>query len=358
MAFAFKKAAHLLAFLVVAATSHACFAQISPFVPASTLQTLGEMRSEADDPALARNEYSTVAAPGSALGLYATDPHSATVISDDSSSWLGLVGPSGVSDGSNFGHRPRSSLPARLIDDQLNFYSPDSLLLMGFGLGTGAVFANTTLDGDIQRHLQSSLRHANSDDWLESLHANKELGDGRYTLPIYAGAWALGSLLPESEFSNNSKTWGERTLRGFIVGAPPVLLLQKVTGGSRPGETPAGSDWEPFRDNNGVSGHAFMGALPFITAAKMSDKLGWKVTWYAASTLAPLSRAADGAHYPSQVALGWGMAFLAATAVHSTRQPQFAMAHFAHHHSQWIRHGLGVSLLTQLRIFEALAAMA
>jgi membrane-associated phospholipid phosphatase len=64
-----------------------------------------------------------------------------------------------------------------------------------------------------------------------------------------------------------------------------------------------------------------MGALPFITAAKMSDRLGWKVTWYAASTLAPLSRAADGAHYPSQVALGWGMAFLAASAVHSTDNP-------------------------------------
>ncbi len=64
------------------------------------------------------------------------------------------------------------SFPAKLLDDQLNFYSHDSLLLMGFGLGTGALLANTTLDGDIQRHLQSSLHHANSDDWLESLHAN------------------------------------------------------------------------------------------------------------------------------------------------------------------------------------------
>ncbi len=140
-------------------------------------------------------------------------------------------------------------------------------------------------------------------------------------LPVYAGAWALGSLLPESEFSHNSKTWGEQTIRGFIVGAPPVLLLQRATGGSRPDETAVGSEWQPFQDNNGVSGHAFMGALPFITAAKMSDKLGWKVTWYAASALAPMSRAADGAHYPSQVALGWGMAFLAATAVHTTDSP-------------------------------------
>ena len=215
--------------------------------------------------------------------------------------------------------------PTRLLDrvwaDHMNLYSPDSLLLVGFSLGVGAVFANSSFDTDIQRHLQSSLRSANSDDWLEGLHANKELGDGRFTLPIFAGAWALGSLLPESEFSAGSRMWGGRTLRGLLVGTPPVLLLQHVTGGSRPGETASGSDWKPFQDNNGVSGHAFMGALPFITAAKMSEKPGWKAAFYAASALAPLSRAGDGAHYPSQVALGWSMAFVAATAVYSSDNP-------------------------------------
>lgn len=209
----------------------------------------------------------------------------------------------------------------RLLRDQCNFYSPDSLIVIGAGLGVGAVIANTSADESIQRHLQSSLRNANSDDWLESLHANKELGDGRYTLPVFAGAWLLGNLLPEYEFSRRTATWGERTLRGFVVGAPPVLVLQHLTGGSRPGEMSSGSHWEPFQDNNGVSGHAFMGALPFITAAKMSDKLVWKAGFYAASTLAPLSRAADRAHYPSQVALGWGLAFMAATAVHGTDNP-------------------------------------
>lgn len=217
--------------------------------------------------------------------------------------------------------RHSSGLLASIWNDQLNFYSSESLLLIGVSLGAGAAIANTQLDGDIQRHLQSSLHHANSDEWLEGLHANKELGDGRYTLPIFASAWALGSILPPSQFSDGSRIWGQRTIRGFLVGAPPVLLLQRVTGSSRPGETANGSEWEPFRDNNGVSGHAFMGSLPFITAAKMSDSLAWKTTFYAASALAPLSRTADGAHYPSQVALGWSMAFIAATAVHSTDNP-------------------------------------
>ena len=64
-----------------------------------------------------------------------------------------------------------------------------------------------------------------------------------------------------------------------------------------------------------------MGALPFITAAKMTDSPSWKAVFYAASTLAPLSRTADGAHYPSQIAIGWWMAYLSASAVHATDRP-------------------------------------
>lgn len=209
----------------------------------------------------------------------------------------------------------------RLLDDQLNFYSPESLLMVGGGLAVGGLMANTSLDRNIQRHLQSSLHHANTDEWLESLHANKQLGDGTLTLPIFAGAWIAGSLLPESRGSEVARTWGENSLRGFLVGAPPLLALQFATGGSRPGETAHGSEWQPFHDENGVSGHSFMGALPFITAAKMTDSVGWKTAFYAASTLAPLSRVADGAHYPSQIALGWWMAYISASAVHATGDP-------------------------------------
>lgn len=217
-------------------------------------------------------------------------------------------------------HR-RSGLFDRVLQDHLNFYSPESLAFIGVALGTGAIVANTTMDESFQRHLQSSLRNANSDDWLESLRANKELGNGRFTLPVFAGAWLVGQTLPQYEVARFTGLWGERTIRGFVIGAPPVLALQHLTGASRPGENASGSHWEPFRDNNGVSGHAFMGALPFITAAKMSEKPLAKVGFYAASALAPLSRAADGAHYPSQIALGWGLAFVAATAVHGTENP-------------------------------------
>lgn len=215
-----------------------------------------------------------------------------------------------------------AGLLSNVASDHQNFYSPESMLMLGSGFLAGGVVANTSIDDAIQRHFQASILGAESDEWYHSFHASKELGNGLYTLPVFAGAWLGGELLPESEISSKVSRWGERSLRGFAVGAPPVLALQLLIGGSRPGESTHASRWEPLGDNNGVSGHSFMGALPFITAAKLSDSRPQKVAWYSASLLAPLSRANDNAHYPSQVALGWWMAYLAATAVDTTHHSE------------------------------------
>ncbi len=220
-----------------------------------------------------------------------------------------------------YGRDTDSTLIERMVSDQRGFYSRDSLTLLAGGFAIGGLMANTSIDQTIHSHIHTSIVHASSDVWFNTSHANKELGNGKYTLPVFAGAWMVGSMLPESQFSDASRTWGERTLRAFVVGAPPVIFLQHATGGSRPDETEHTSHWRPWTDNNGVSGHAFMGSLPFITAAKMTDSIAWKTTFYAASTLAPLSRASDSAHYPSQVALGWWISYLAASSIHATDNP-------------------------------------
>lgn len=214
------------------------------------------------------------------------------------------------------------SIWERLWSDQKNFYSAESLSLLGGGVLIGGAMANSSIDEGIQRHFQSSVRGATSDEWFESLHASKELGNGMYTLPVFASAWAAGELLPDNRFAETSGRWGERSLRGFVAGAPPLIALQQLTGGSRPMESSSSSNWQPFQDVNGVSGHSFMGSLPFITAAKMTDNLAYKSLFYAGSAIAPLSRVNDNAHYPSQVALGWWMAYLAASAVNATDNPQ------------------------------------
>lgn len=213
------------------------------------------------------------------------------------------------------------TITQRILLDHQNYYSPESLTILGAGLVVGGAMANSSIDNEIHRRFQSSVRSANSDDWFESLHSSKEVGNGKYTLPVFAASWAVGELYPDSPMAKTTGTWGERSLRGILVGAPPLLALQQLTGGSRPTETSEGPEWHPLTDNNGISGHSFMGSLPFITAAKMTESRSLKATYYAASTIVPLSRMNDNAHYPSQVALGWWMAFLAASAVDATDHP-------------------------------------
>jgi hypothetical protein len=206
----------------------------------------------------------------------------------------------------------------RLLGDQAHFYSGESMLQLGLAFGAAASIANTQVDDQLQKHFQSSVRGASSDEWFHFLHASKELGNGIYTIPVFSAAWIANEYIDGPPQFETVGFWGERSLRGIMVGAPSLILLQHVTGGSRPYETNEGSEWHPLRDNNGVSGHAFMSSLPFITAAKLTDNVWQKTFWYTASAIGPLSRVSDNAHYPSQIGLGWMMAMVAASAVEQT----------------------------------------
>ncbi|WP_145305546.1 phosphatase PAP2 family protein [Gimesia fumaroli] len=214
----------------------------------------------------------------------------------------------------------RLNLWDRIKSDHTNYYSRESLTWLAGGFGVGAIMANTSIDEGIQNHFQISVHSASSDDWLETLHAQKEWGNGRYTLPIFAAAWVAGKLFERVPLASTTGEWGERSIRAFLVGTPPMLAMQYVTGASRPGETSSGSRWKPFQDNNGVSGHSFMGAIPFLAAAKMTKKPLLKLAFYAGSTLAPLSRVNDNHHYSSQAFLGWWMAWIATNAVDATQK--------------------------------------
>jgi hypothetical protein len=212
------------------------------------------------------------------------------------------------------------SFLSRIASDHRYFYSPDSLIGLSYGLAGGALMANTNFDNTMQAHFQASIRNAGSDEWFHTLEAQKKLGNGHYTIPVFAIAWAAGSLLEGDPVADNVGEWGERSIRSILVGAPPMLATQYIVGGSRPGESTAGSDWKLFQDHNGVSGHSFMGAIPFLTAAQMAEEPWIKFAFYAGSTLVPLSRINDDDHYTSQAFLGWWFALLATKAIDSTQQ--------------------------------------
>ena len=220
-----------------------------------------------------------------------------------------------------------------IYEDYKNFYSVGNLEKLAIGLGAAGVLANTSADREIQDRYQESVRNKDTDN-LSTV--TKMFGEGVITIPVYLGAALFGEFAGDVELSSTTGEWGKRCLRTLLVGYPPALFLQRALGASRPDE--GGSGWSPFSDNNGVSGHSFNGAVPFITAAKMTDNPYYKYGLYFASTLGGISRINDNAHYFSQAALGWWMAYLAVASMDKTetKSPKVVVAPAA------IRNGVGV----------------
>jgi hypothetical protein len=107
-------------------------------------------------------------------------------------------------------------------------------------------------------------------------------------------------------------------MRGLIVGAVPVLSLQYLIGSARPNADTT-SHWEPFKSTHGVSGHAFVCAVPFWTAAQMTDSWMMEGGLFTMGTMAGWSRIHTDTHYLSQVLLGWWLAGLSVSAVNHTQ---------------------------------------
>ncbi len=191
--------------------------------------------------------------------------------------------------------------------DARNFYlSSSNMLRLGIGIAAAAVPANTNVDRWIRDKFQEEVRSGGTDD---AAKVAKVPGTAYVTIPVYAGAYGIGYLVGNPTAGD----WAQRSLRATVVGAPALLVLQAAIGSERP--TDGSSHWKPFNSSNGVSGHAYIGAVPFVTAAGMSDSPYLKGLFYTLSALPGLSRINDDMHYFSQAALGWYLAWLSCEVV-------------------------------------------
>ena len=222
--------------------------------------------------------------------------------------------------GSKFPRLSRTS--HQIFQDYRNFYSCENLTCVTAAFGAGALMANTGFDTTMQNAWQTGITGSQTGDFFS---ATKDIGDGIYLLPAAGIAAAAGVALEGMPVGDALGGWGSRSLRIFLVGGPPVYVLQLATGASRPSnngsvntESPSGSDWKFFQDNNGVSGHSFMGAIPFLAAADMVEHPLAKGTLYVCSTFVGFSRINDDAHYSSQAFLGWYLAWASSLAVSRT----------------------------------------
>jgi hypothetical protein len=177
--------------------------------------------------------------------------------------------------------------------------------------------ANTNIDTDFRHWYQCDVRSRDtnhfSDVWMPT-------GNGRYVIPVMGALALADKAFPNEPWLEPISDFGDRTIRAYLVGAPPLLLMQELTGGARPSDVGRPSEWHPFENDHGLSGHAFIGAVPFITAADMSDNVWEKCGLYFCSTLTGVCRINNDRHYLSQVCLGWWMGYLSCQAVSATER--------------------------------------
>jgi membrane-associated phospholipid phosphatase len=202
-----------------------------------------------------------------------------------------------------------------------NFYlDRENLTKLGIGFAGAAVFANTGMDQYIRNKYQNNLRSEETDE------ATKIFNISVTTLilvavPVYIGTYGAGLLLHNSTMEE----WAQKSVRATFVGGPALIFMATAAGAGRP--TKGDSHWKPFQNIHGVSGHTYVGGIPFITAAKMSENPYQKAIFYALSTFPGLSRINDDKHYFSQVAMGWTLAYFSCAAVEKGSDRQEGRVH-------------------------------
>jgi len=205
--------------------------------------------------------------------------------------------------------RERPSMFEVLRSDQFHFYSRQNVRPALRTLGSAAILANTTMDQEFADWYQDDVRSKSLD---EIADVAKIFGEQWPMVGAYLGASMGGRLVGDD---TRLALWGDRSLRSMFVGVPPLLLLQKALGSSRPNDRPPSSNWGFWADSNGASGHAFVGAVPFLVAAEIAEDRRAKTAWIALSTLTGWSRINDNDHYLSQVIVGWWLAYAATQSV-------------------------------------------
>ncbi|MEZ6094129.1 MAG: phosphatase PAP2 family protein [Pirellulaceae bacterium] len=209
---------------------------------------------------------------------------------------------------------PPASIWDLLWQDQVEFYSRDTLRIMTPAMVFGAVSANTKMDQEFADWYQDNVRSSGSNDFAKIV---KTFGEQWQMAAVYLSASVVGRTF---DIDPRVQLWGDRSFRATLVGVPALWLGQRALGGSRPRDIPPSSNWDFWADENGVSGHAFVGAVPFLTAAQLSERPVAKFGWTFASTWTAWSRINDNDHYLSQVVIGWCLAYAATEAVRRSDQ--------------------------------------
>lgn len=201
--------------------------------------------------------------------------------------------------------------------DFVSYFQPCNLLFLTGAMALSAVSANTSFDRSVSNYWQDDIKSSDSNRFFKPF--NDIGGLSYYYFPIYLAAVGLGAWQDCTLTGNVVYHWGYRSLRTIVLTTVQQIPLTYLIGSGRPSRHEP-SKWQPFKYKTGISGHTIFGAVPFLTAAMMTDAPLLRYSLYALSTLPGLARINNNSHYLSQVALGWSIAYLSARAVYHSDQ--------------------------------------
>lgn len=208
-----------------------------------------------------------------------------------------------------------SNIGSDIKRDFCIYFQPCNILMLATFLTIAGISANTGLDRSIAEHWQREIYSRGTVNFFSPF---KWIGGLSYWyIPLFLGVAAVGATRANTFAGNVLYNWGYRSFRTGILAIVQQIPLAYLTGSGRPCRHQP-SKWQPFRHKTGVSGHAVFGAIPFLTAAYMTDPPILRFGLFVLSTLPGLSRINSNAHYFSQVLLGWGIAYLSAKAVYES----------------------------------------
>ena len=194
---------------------------------------------------------------------------------------------------------------AAVKEDHRQYYSWHNAAQLTAAFGISALMSQTDCDMEIQEWYQEDVRNETTDDLSAVV---KPTGDVYVPFAFYTLATAVGRGGKAPGIRGTLGLWGQRGMRATAVGMPTMLLMQRVAATSRPFHE-KDTRYRFWGNDGGVSGHAFIGAMPFLTAAELAEPVWLKSLWYCASALPALSRVNDEKHFASQALLGWFMAW-------------------------------------------------
>lgn len=193
------------------------------------------------------------------------------------------------------------------------YFGKENLQDLGIMFALIATMANTDMDYSISHRWKKGIHSSLSDRLFK---VPDGIGKCNY-VAAYLGTMALGHWQCDTEMGHTLYTWGYRSLRTlFLVGVQDPVYGWLI-GNGRPYDGRKTSRWKPFKKGGeaGCSGHSFNGAIPFMTAAMMTDCIPLKVGFYGLALLPGFARINKQSHYTSQVLLSWTIAYLAARSV-------------------------------------------